>query len=161
MNRNKLFLISLILPIIALLLLTIFKAFSLQSGMRFILPISGYDPVDPISGHYVTYRVDYGFDACLDFQKSSEESCACLKQGKDVSHYYIPSCEKDLLKDCDAFLKGKCKYGRFEAGIEQYFIPEDKADSIDRTVRKGKSKIKISVSKNGTAIVEDLILVDD
>ncbi|MBP7281874.1 MAG: GDYXXLXY domain-containing protein [Leptospiraceae bacterium] len=161
MNRNKLFLVSLALPIVALLFLTLFKAYSLQSGLRFILPISGYDPVDPISGHYVTYRVDYGFDTCLDYKKNAEESCVCLRLGKDVSHYHIPNCEADLLKDCDSFLRGKCKYGRFEAGIEQYFIPEDKAEKIDKIVRKGKSKIKISVTKDGKAIVEDLLLVDD
>lgn len=83
------------------------------------------------------------------------------KLGRAATHYFVPSCEKSLLTDCDAFLKGKCNYGRFEAGIEEYFIPEEKAASIDKTVRKGKSKIKISVTKDGKAIVEDLILVDE
>ena len=162
MNQNKFFLPSLILPIAALLFLTVFKAYSLQSGLRFILPISGYDPVNPISGHYVTYRVDYGNNTCQDDSfKNDQESCICLKLGEAATHYYVPNCQKTLLKDCDAFLKGKCNYGRFEAGVEEYFIPEEKAASIDKTVRKGKSKIKISVTKDGKAIVEDLILVDE
>ena len=135
MNQNKFFLPSLILPIAALLFLTVFKAYSLQSGLRFILPISGYDPVNPISGHYVTYRVDYGNDTCQDDSfKNDQESCICLKLGEAATHYYVPNCQKTLLKDCDA---------------------------IDKTVRKGKSKIKISVTKDGKAIVEDLILVDE
>ncbi len=162
MNEKKFFLPALLLPIVALVLLTLFKAYSLQSGLRFILPISGYDPVNPISGHYVTYRVDYAPDTCQQIEKGlTEESCICLKLGEEATHYFVPVCEKSLLKDCDAFLKGKCNYGRFEAGIEQYFIPEDKADAIDKTVRKGKSKIKISVTKDGKAIVEDLILADE
>ncbi len=71
-----------------------------------------------------------------------------------------PNCEKEN-NSCDAILKGKCNYGRFEAGIEEYFIPESKAESIDRIVRKGKSKISIKVKKDGTALLEDLILVDN
>lgn len=161
MNRNQLFLGSLILPIVALFILTLYKGYSLETGTRFILPISGYDPVNPISGHYVTYRVDYGFNVCNDFKKNSEDSCVCLKKGDAANHSYIPKCSKSLLKDCDAFLRGRCHYGRFEAGIEEYFIPEDKADAIDKTVRKGKSKIQISVTPAGKAIVEDLILVDE
>jgi hypothetical protein len=88
MNQNKFFLPSLILPIAALVLLTLFKAYSLQSGLRFILPISGYDPVNPISGHYVTYRVDYGNDTCQDDSfKNDQESCICLKLGEAANHY--------------------------------------------------------------------------
>lgn len=162
MNKNKFFIISLLLPILALLFLTLFKAYSLQSGIRFILPISGYDPVNPISGHYVTYRVDYGNGVCENTSlERNATSCICLKQEEGANHYFIPYCEKDLIKNCNAYLKGKCSFGRFEAGIEEYFIPEEKASSIDKIVRKGKSKIKISVTKDGKAIVEDLILVDE
>lgn len=161
MNRNKLFLISLLIPIGALLLLTFFKAYSLSTGLKFILPISGYDPVNPISGHYVTYQVNYGVQVCAEYNKFSNEDCICLKHGEESSHSYISECSKNLLKNCDAFLRGKCKYGRFEAGIEEYFIPEEKAKDIDAIVRKGKSKIKISVTKDGHGMVEDLILVKD
>lgn len=162
MNQKKILLASLLLPIVALLLLTFYKAYSLQTGLRFILSISGYDPVNPISGHYVTYRVNYTPDVCTDTSyNKKEESCICLSLASEANHYFLPSCNERELKNCDAYLRGKCKYGRFEAGIEEYFIPEDKADSIDKIVRKGKSKIKISVQKNGKAIVEDLILIDE
>lgn len=161
MNKNKIFIACLILPIASLIILTLLKAYSLQSGIRFILPISGYDPVNPISGHFVTYRVDYGNGICENYNLSRDRiSCVCLKKEEGANHYFIPNCEKDLIKQCDAYLKGKCSHGRFEAGIEEYFIPEEKADSIDKTVRKGKSKIKISVTKDGKGMVEDLILID-
>lgn len=162
MIRNKFLIVSLLFPIVALVFLTLFKAYSLQSGIRFILPISGYDPVNPISGHYVTYRVDYGNGVCENTSlERNATSCICLKKEEGANHYFIPYCEKDLIKNCDAYLKGKCSFGRFEAGIEEYFIPESKAESIDRIVRKGKSKISIKVKKDGTALLEDLILVDN
>ncbi|HMV41514.1 MAG TPA: GDYXXLXY domain-containing protein [Leptospiraceae bacterium] len=161
MNSKKIFLLALLFPFIALLLLTFYKAYSLQSGLRFILPISGYDPINPIAGHYVTYQVEYGPMTCEGVDpKAKEESCICLSLAHD-NHYFLPTCEEREIKRCDAYLRGKCRYGRFEAGIEEYFIPEEKAKSIDETIRKGKSKIKISVQKNGTALVEDLILVED
>lgn len=161
MNRNRFFIGSLLFPMLALLILTLYKSYSLESGIRFVLPISGYDPVNPISGHFVTYRVDYGANVCNDFSKKADPSCICLRKGKEANHSYVPSCNKSLLQECDAFLKGSCKYGRFEAGIEEYFIPENKAEAIDKTVRKGKSKIQISVTRDGKAMVEDLILVDE
>lgn len=159
MKNKKIFLLTLLLPIVALLFLTVFKAYSLQSGMKFILPISGYDPVDPISGHFVTYRIEYGAGVCEIHNRKAREGCICLFQ-KDADHIYIPGCSVDSLRDCDAFIRGKCRNGRFEAGIEKYFIPEENAETIDKTVRKGKSKIRISVKKDGSALVEDLILVD-
>ncbi len=61
---------------------------------------------------------------------------------------------------CDYYLKGTCQYSRFNAGIEKFFIPEERAEEMDRIVRQGKSKVRISVDTKGNAIVEDLILVE-
>jgi uncharacterized membrane-anchored protein len=160
MRQKYLLIIALIIPTFALFGLTLFKSYSLKSGLRFILPVVGYDPVNPISGHYVTYRVDYGSDICSNNTNYNNEGCICLSLDENVGHFFLPNCEKENYS-CDAILKGKCYYGRFEAGIEEYFIPESKAESIDRIVRKGKSKISIKVKKDGTALLEDLILVDN
>jgi uncharacterized membrane-anchored protein len=154
--KNKFLFYSILFPIISLLLLTFYKQNIYSNGKEFELNISGYDPRDLISGHFVTYRIEYGFNPC-EFNEV-QEICICLSQSESIP-VKLESC--DLVISCDAFIKGKCKNNIFEAGIEKYFIPENKAIEIDKIVRGGKSKIKIAVDKKGNALVKDLILIPE
>ena len=137
-------------------LLTIYKQNIYSNGKEFELNISGYDPIDLLSGHFVTYRIDYGFNPCENTDVG--DTCICLTIGENVVSK-LESC--DFAKTCDAFLKGKCKNNFYEAGIEKFFIPENRAKEIDNIIRTGKSKIKIAVDKKGNALVKDLILVSE
>ncbi|MCB1158241.1 MAG: GDYXXLXY domain-containing protein, partial [Leptospiraceae bacterium] len=132
MNSRKYLLFSLIIPILALLFLTFYKAYILSFGLKFVLPITGYDPRDLLSGHFVTYNVEYGMEnPCGDLSRGSKH-CICLH--KDISkNYVVKNCNSSELSSCTAFIKGVCKTSRFEAGIEKYFIPEDKAAYYDKT----------------------------
>ncbi|MCB1180293.1 MAG: GDYXXLXY domain-containing protein [Leptospiraceae bacterium] len=150
--KKNLFVISILIPILALFFLTIKKAYTVSSGEKFELNIAGFDPIDLLSGHYVTYRVDYGFDPCYP----DEVQCICVEKNSFTT--YATECGSF---DCKNFIKGKCIKGRFKANLEKYFIPEDKAEEIDRIVRIGKSRVRFSLDKQGNAIVEDLILVEE
>ena len=154
--KNKYLFYSILFPIISLFFLTLYKQNIYSNGMEFELNISGYDPRDLISGHFVTYRIEYGFNPCENIE--TEDICICLSQ-HESSVSKIDSC--DIANGCDAFIKGKCNNNIFEAGIEKYFIPESKAKEIDKIVQSGKSKIKIAVDKKGTAQVKDLILIPE
>ena len=154
--KNKFLLFSILFPILILLILTFIKQNIYSNGKEFELNISGYDPIDLLSGHFVTYRIDYGFNPCDKID--SIDTCICLTQ-TEYPASNLESC--DFTKSCDAFLKGKCKNNFFEAGIEKYFIPENKAEEIDKIVRSGKSKVKIAVDKYGNALVKDLILISE
>jgi uncharacterized membrane-anchored protein len=150
--KSKLLKVGLIFPIIALLLLTFQKAYVKSQGEKFELAISGYDPVDILSGHYVTYQIDYGINVC-----ESGKSCLCLEKIDGLTVVTPVSCES---KKCDYYLKGTCVGSRFNAGIEKFFISEERANEMDRIVRQGKSKVRISVDTKGNAVVEDLLLVE-
>ena len=42
-------------------------------GSEIILPISGFDPRDILSGHYLVYRIDYGIqnkDICGNYDNN-------------------------------------------------------------------------------------------
>ena len=152
--KNKVLILSIIFPIICLITLIFYKQSIVSQGLVFELNIKGFDPIDVLSGHYVTYTVDYPENPCLDEQ---EYACVCLKLNESNPSNLGIDCEKKSY--CDAILKGECKNKIFRAGIERYYIPENRAKEIDEIVRAGKSKIKISVSQSGEAIVTDLLLV--
>jgi uncharacterized membrane-anchored protein len=142
---------SLALPILSLLILTAQKAYTIHLGLEYHLKIKGFDPIDLLSGHYVTYRVEYGSEPCDEYIQAK---CICLNKNNTI--HPLENCEKNSY--CTSLLKGECKKGRFEAGIERFYIPEDRADEYDRIVREGNSEIIISVDKYGNGQVKDLIL---
>lgn len=149
MNK-KILVLSLILPIIALLYITIISKNTLSNGIDYELSISGFDPIDPLSGHFVTYRIDYGFDPC----ENKETKCLCLEPNP-LSISVSESCSTD---SCTSILKGNCENGIFHAGIEKFFIPEERAKEYDTIVRVGHSKLIITI-KGDKALVKDLILI--
>ncbi len=139
----------LIFPIAVLLFITLSARNTLQNGLDYELSISGFDPIDPLSGHFVTYRIDYGLNPC----EIPETECLCFEP--NPIRISIP--ETCSTESCTSLLRGKCEMGRFRAGIEKYFIPEDRAKEIDEIVQRGKSKIIITI-KEDKALVKDLIL---
>jgi uncharacterized membrane-anchored protein len=156
-KSNKLALLLLIIPSLVLLLLAFQKSQSLRAGKEVVLSISGYDPRDLLAGHYLVYTIDYGFDVRCEYErlhmkKSDKDAYICL----DTKTLSFESPESS----CKLFIKGKCDYGRFIAGIERYYIPQEKAQDLEKIVLKNKSKIKLSVLPNGTAMVKDILFVE-
>ena len=143
---------------------------SKESGVKGYLPIKGYDPRDLISGHYIRYQVDWGFDPCWQQQG---DTCVCLRavtdtdapqddnmaaalpsdlplwKGKDVG-----SCSK-ITADCNLYIKGVCSHNRFAANVDKFFIPEAYRDKL--AIVPTGSHIKISIDGD-TAVVIDLVI---
>jgi uncharacterized membrane-anchored protein len=152
-------LMALILPILALAGLTAYKKYNLEVGRKVVLPIIGYDPRDLLSGHYLIFRVDYGIkNLCrsnINPQNTSRASndnrvgFVCLDP-KGFS-FRSPT-------SCDSYIRGLCKRGRFEAGIERYYIPQEDAKYLDKVVRKGQASIEVSIGERGNAQIKDLLI---
>lgn len=162
-NKNKILIFAIALPFLSLLFLTFYKGYSVKIGTKVTLPISGYDPRDILSGHYVTYRVEYGVaNLCEGYEEDLnlyQNGCVCLFEDPSIN-YYKEYCETGD-STCSLFIKGKCSNRRFIANVERYYIPEAKASEYDRKVRSGKSKVVLSVKRDGSAMVEKLILADE
>lgn len=148
--NNRLFIIcALIFPILALLLSVGYREYLAQAGEKVILPIEAYDPRDILSGHYLTYRVNYGIDnmcSSQDFLKKAVFLCLDPKQFT----YEEP-------QNCKVFIAGFCEYGRFIAGIERFYIPEQKIAFYAQKLREGNAKVVLSI-KDGNAQVVDLLI---
>jgi uncharacterized membrane-anchored protein len=166
MNKRYL-IIALAFPILILAALIFYKQAKVMIGNEIILPITGFDPRDILSGHYLIYRVDYGIenkDLCSNYDNTNTDAYICLKKDNknpdaytSIINQYSYTAELED-PECFAVIKGKCKDGRFTAGIEKFFIPEGYANSLDRAVRNRQGKIVLSVTKGGSAAIKDLLI---
>ncbi len=104
-QSKKFILFSLALPIVALAGLALQRSMNLSSGREVTLPISGYDPRDLLSGHYLIYAIDY----------NTPKLCSDLSEVTGT--YYVCPAESrfDTRKpsNCSYYIKGICRGGRF------------------------------------------------
>src|SRR5688500_12794531 len=112
--NKKIVVISIIIPILALLAVTVYRHYMLISGKEVVLSITGYDPRSILSGHYLVYRVDYKVDGIChsdqQYEENKRQGYVCLNP--QFFSYAEPT-------DCELFIKGVCRYTHFYAGIEQ------------------------------------------
>ena len=47
---------------------------------------------------------------------------------------------------------------RFEAGIERFYVPDDKAKHLEDLLRFNKAGVVLSITKDGKAQVKDLLI---
>lgn len=152
MKSKKMLLLSLLFPILLLAGLTFRKQSVKSFGQTLVLPISGFDPRDLLSGHYLVYRIDYGFDVCrtLSSKKTKDKFVfVCPKEQRVES--FPPS-------SCQIAIRGTCFGSQFRAGVERYYVPEDEALRLEKLVQAGNASILLSVSKDGKAVVKDLLI---
>lgn len=147
-RTKKSLIIVLAIPILALAILCGMKKATVLKGTLITLPISGYDPRDLLSGHYIQYTIDYGIKDICSYAVN-EVAYVCLD---------IKIVTKTIPSDCKLFIEGECKHGRFVAGVEKYFIPESKATLLQAELQKNKSSIVLSITKNGHASIKDLLI---
>ena len=123
-----------------------------NTGTEVTLKIRGYDPRDLLSGHYLTYAIDYGSPVTCPGQK--REWCLCLKQGREEEHVLAYQQDCHVMSSCSTILKGFCEYKRFSAGIERYYFPERYKDKL--RVVPPDSAVTVALGSNGNGIVTQL-----
>ena len=101
--------ISLIFPIVVLAALVGYRVNIFSTGTEITLPISGYDPRDLLSGHYLIYTVDYGVGGICSGTSGINTGYVCLSPQKRFS--VLPPV------NCDLMIKGFCRQYEFNAGI--------------------------------------------
>lgn len=148
---NKKLIICLSIPILCLIILAGSKAYKDISGKKFTLNIVGFDPRDLLSGHYLTYRVQYLKDGKRICSSSDKEKLYCFDNMSAVD-------TQAEFPKCKYVVKAKCEHLRFKLGIERFYIPEEYSVELDKVVRDQKGKIIISVNTNGDAQVSNLLI---
>lgn len=154
MNKTKLLLF---IPVVILLGWVISIQTAVSTGTPVVLPVRGFDPRDILAGHYLAVAVDYGAftSECADRQGKQRwektEAFFCLDIGKIVLNK--PA-------DCAVFIKGYCRYGRFDDNVSRFYIPEKLSRPLEQAVREPENnpQLLLSVSRDGRAFPQDLIL---
>ena len=85
MNRIKIF--FLLFPLIGICVWAMYYDQFVQTSAEVVLPITGYDPRNLLSGHYIEYRIDWARADCsqLDWQGT------CPREDfVGVHRYYVP-----------------------------------------------------------------------
>ena len=160
MNLMKIWsVLALLIPILALTGLSLSKR-SYQQGQEVVLPIRGFDPRDFLSGHYLTYAIQYGIIVCPqkpDDRTVHESTFVCLEPRQFFA-------SQPIAELCSLFIKGHCEQELFVAGIEKFYIPQEYANSLEQVLRadQGKdgptyrSEVVLAVFADGQAVVKDL-----
>ncbi len=156
MNKTK---ILLFIPVIILLGWVVSIQTAVSTGTTIVLPVRGFDPRDIFAGRYLAVSVDYG---------AFESECA-VKQGKErwkkTEAFFCPDIQKIVLNkpaECAVFIKGYCRYGRFNDNVSRFYIPEKLSRPLEQAVRNPENnpQLRLRVSRNGRAYPQDLILSD-
>lgn len=148
-NAKKMVLVALLFPIVVLAILIGYRQFVWSFGKEIVLPISGYDPRDLLSGHYLRYQVEYGINNICSGVSLTQKGYVCLDP-KFFSY--------EVQTECKRFIQGVCNHGRFEAGFERFYVPENKALSLEKIIRERKASVVLSVTSDGQAQVKQLLI---
>jgi uncharacterized membrane-anchored protein len=150
------FFAALLIPFTVLVSLVSYRIFNLKIGQEIIFEISGYDPRDIFSGHYLTYNVDYRLKQGCQPEDSGMKGCLCYSKLDPPEGNFIRGCGVEAEK-CLMLIKGSCEYDRFEAGIERFYIPEEKSEDYDRRLRSKGARLRVTVTPDGVPMAIDLI----
>ena len=69
--KNKFLLFILLIPVICLFVWNCFLWYDKDSGTEIAVRITGYDPRDLLSGHYISYRIDWGKTDLTQFENKT------------------------------------------------------------------------------------------
>lgn len=154
MNKTKLLLF---IPVVILLGWVILIQTAVSTGTPIVLPVRGFDPRDILAGHYLAVAVDYGAftSECADRQGK--------QRWEKTEAFFCPDIGKIVLNkpaDCAVFIKGYCRYGRFDDNVSRFYIPEKLSRPLEQAVREPENnpQLLLSVSRDGRAFPQDLIL---
>lgn len=144
--------LGLALPVLGIGLGIVRAELQLARAQRFVLPIAGFDPRDPLHGHYLAYRLLLGAAHDPSVCADDAPGCSlCLRR----SLGYDPSPVERLAggsgpETCDARLPVAAL-----ATLQRFYIPEARADELTRKLRDaaldGQARLVIAIDASGTA----------
>ncbi len=94
-------------------------------------------------------QIDYGVPGVCSSNSGQQTGYVCL--APRMFSYSPPD-------GCSKLIRGVCKFSRFEAGIEKYYVSEDKAKHLEDQIRSKSASIVLSITRDGQAQVKDLLV---
>ena len=97
--KNRILIISLIIPWLCLLAWALALTHTRASGTDVTVAIAGYDPRDLLSGRYIAYQIDWSQTDCTVFPNKvcpKNEFCKEARWGRQC-RFYVPETHADRL----------------------------------------------------------------
>lgn len=175
-NRFSLSVIAFLIPIVVLASMVFDRESDLHKGKVLILPITGYDPRDLLSGQYIRFRVDREFSerGCetaekasalgsetLKIKRAKREACVCFERKEPTAYdsISIPDCSPGSLQSnsCWTYVKGECNGDSFDFPFHKFYVPEASAKDLEDRLREPGAKIQLRMDESGSGVIEKII----
>jgi hypothetical protein len=150
-RRAPSLLLALALPILALALMVVRAEIVSRGGRPYRIHITGYDPLDPIRGHYLRYRLDFLWDDRQE--RCTTSTCAYCLRGPAGSEPLVAKVSPDDTATCDAsFPESQLDH------LKEFYIPEDRGPTLEHALRSRRADLLVRVSLGGMVVIQDLLL---
>lgn len=153
---QRLLLVAVVFPILGLLALIGRAELNLESGAQWELPISGYDPRDLLSGHYLRYQYQFEWSrvpTCGSGDVIDPACCLCLQPRPASREPLVRSVRCEALDGCLSWLRGGDV-----AGEQRYFVPAERAAELEQALRDHDASLRVAITDDGTLAVDTLLL---
>ena len=148
---------SLALPLLALAAMVADAEWGSRSGTVIRVPITGYDPRDPLRGHYLRYRFAWNWQGAPDEQA---DALCVLAAGDNPQVRPLPpggdpGCRLVLRRSTE----DGAHWGAFmPAGVSDHlFVPEDRAAALGSELRSSAAPgltVDLVIRPDGTARIK-------
>lgn len=132
--------VSLAIPFIAMIALIMQNEINFRKYKEYRLQITGYDPVNVLTGHYLSFRYDWP-KGIKNTCEQGDECFACFngaRENPDIT--FVPTKE---IEACDATLI--LENGQPDHNLMEYHIPETQASTLDSMLRNRTAKFEVGI----------------
>ena len=145
-------LLAIVIPLLVMAIWMGTHTYHKYTAPTVLLKVTGYDPRDLLSGHFLRYQVDYGsLGTCKNIslsQANREPICQCLEKDSKTNiskSSWSGVCTDKPSDNCSLWIRGVCDYSSlFTANIERYYFPE-KYTTVLQTIPPN-STIQVSLT---------------
>lgn len=145
------------LPILAVLAAITKAEVNLSSSDDWRFTVEGFDPRDPLRGHYIRFSVDIQeSDVISQCENHDSDCCYCLTS---VGVNAPPRIQRDTCEHARQSCEGAVRIKSIRT-LRRYYIPESMRHEIDYRMRDaarlGTAEVIVAVDPSGTARVKQL-----
>lgn len=170
-QRRPVLILVLAFPLLVLAGMVAFHALEMNRGKNiWRIDITGYDPRDPLYGHYLVFRYDWNMSEARAVPTNTPgPHCLCLTTSGETNANpaALPmECGAAPLAECASVVKAWPHHGDYSLNRnsiqERYLIPEQYAPKLERMLREGKHGFAVDLitRDDGSARVRGLFIDD-
>ena len=146
---------SLALPVLLLAGMAGRAELALRDGVVIRVAISGYDPRDPLRGHFLRYKIDWNWQ---DGEPDQGVEALCVMSRTGENPPVRPSSSRGGAS-CPLWLRLEPNSRTLTpvGTSNELFVPEDSAERLSQSLASGDAAVTIDlvVSRDGTARIRD------